>query len=86
MCGLLPHAWLLREPMSSSVPGLPNLSQRLKANVEISSRYDGVVRKIHWDVGDMVQVRILRSRYTRQVFSRTLSWDCKARVRLKIAG
>eukprot|EP00903_Cladosiphon_okamuranus_P006580 g6428.t1 len=26
-----------------------------KANVEITSRYDGVVRKIHWDVGDMVQ-------------------------------
>ncbi|CAN0379460.1 unnamed protein product, partial [Ectocarpus fasciculatus] len=26
-----------------------------KANVEITSRYDGVVRKVHWNVGDMVQ-------------------------------
>lgn len=31
---------------------------RSQANVEITSRYDGVVRKIHWDVGDMVQVGI----------------------------
>ncbi|CAM9303188.1 unnamed protein product, partial [Ectocarpus sp. 12 AP-2014] len=26
-----------------------------KANVEITSRYDGVVRNVHWNVGDMVQ-------------------------------
>ncbi|CAM9326563.1 unnamed protein product [Scytosiphon promiscuus] len=26
-----------------------------KANVEITSRYDGVVRRVHWSVGDMVQ-------------------------------
>ncbi|CAM9486518.1 unnamed protein product [Ectocarpus sp. 4 AP-2014] len=26
-----------------------------KANVEITSRYDGVVRKVYWNVGDMVQ-------------------------------
>ncbi|CAM9555221.1 unnamed protein product, partial [Hapterophycus canaliculatus] len=26
-----------------------------KANVEITSRYDGVVRNVHWSVGDMVQ-------------------------------
>lgn len=28
----------------------------VQANVEISSRYDGVIRKIHWSVGDMIEV------------------------------
>jgi 2-oxoisovalerate dehydrogenase E2 component (dihydrolipoyl transacylase) len=28
----------------------------VKATVEISSRYDGVVKKVHFSVGEMVQV------------------------------
>ena len=26
----------------------------MQATVEISSRYDGVISKVHWEVGDMV--------------------------------
>lgn len=40
-----------------------------KASVEITSRYDGVVKKLHYKVGDMAQVRS-----TRTIFSCSYSY------------
>lgn len=53
-------------PYPSPLPlpvATPILTQ---ASVEITSRYDGVVRKIHGTVGDMVQVNIQGSPQPRQ--------------------
>lgn len=71
------HLTALRalKPYPAPTAVLRNATQ---ANVEITSRYDGVVRKVLWDVGDMVQVGTTVESHGRE------AWDDQGDIQYEV--